>query len=447
MVDRVLVPFEGEGAGVAELSWGQREIWSVMRSIGRPLYLGGVRQLPPGRTVSDVAGDLRFIMTRHQSMRTRLRFLEGGTPLQVVADYGEVPLEIVDAGDEDPAKVAAAVADRYMAASFDYEADWPVRMAVIIARGAATHVAEAFSHLAMDAFGLAVLHDDVAARYSCAGQVSPVTATTPLEQAVKQRGQSARRAHDAAMRYTERLLRDAPATQFRESGDERCPRVWQLTCTSPAGYRALRVLAAQAGVTTSPVLLAAFAVAVSELTGVRPAALHMVVNNRFRPGFAKSVSVVTQSCLCVIDPAGGFREVITRAFHAAMGAYKNSYYDLDGKNELFARISAERGTEIDLSCLFNDRRVSSREGADAPGGADPDGLREELCQTALTWGERQDNQDGKLFLYVNDAPGTLCYELWADTRYVSPAGMETLARRLESALVDAATGEGQAIPG
>src|SRR5215469_14053340 len=108
MVDRVLVTFEGEGAGVAELSWGQREIWSVMRSVGRSLYLGGVRQLPPGRTAGDVAGDLRFIMARHQSMRTRLRFLADGTPMQVVADRGEVPLEIIDAGDEDPATVAAA---------------------------------------------------------------------------------------------------------------------------------------------------------------------------------------------------------------------------------------------------------------------------------------------------------------------------------------------------
>jgi hypothetical protein len=361
-----------------------------------------------------------------------------GTPLQVVADRGEIPLEIVDAGDEDPAKVAAMVAGRYMAANFDYEAEWLVRMAVIIARGTATHVAEVFSHLALDAFGLAALHDDVAARYEDPGQVPPVTAAQPLEQAVKQRGPSARRTHDAAMRYTERLLRDAPATQFRESGDERSPRVWQLTCTSPAGYRALRLLAAQAKVATSPVLLAAFAVAVTELTGVSPAGLHVVVNNRFRPGFARSVSVVTQSCPCVIDPAGGFREVITRAFHATMGAYKNSYYDLDGKNELFARISAERGTGIDLSCLFNDRRVSSREDADAPGGADLDGLRQELGRTALTWGERLDDQDGKLFLYVNDAPGTLCYELWADTRYVSPADMEVLARRIEGLLVEAA---------
>jgi hypothetical protein len=437
MADRILVQFEGEGAGVAELSWGQREIWSVMEARGEWLSIGGVRQLPAGRTVPDVVRDVEFAVTRHQSLRTRLRLMADGTPLQVVADHGEIPLEIVDAGDEDPAKVAAAVADRYQAADFDYEADWPVRMAVITARGAATHVAEVFCHLAMDAFGLAVLRDDVAARYEYRDQVPPVTAAQPLEQAAKQRGNAARRTHDAAMRHVERLLHEAPARQFRESGDRRSPRVWQLTCTSPAGYRALRMLAAGAGVATSPILLAAFAVAVTELTGVRPVALHMVVNNRFRPGFAGSVSPVAQSCPCVIDPAVGFREVIAQALQASMSAYKNSYYDLDGKKELFTRISSERGTELDLSCLFNDRRLGSREIADTPDSAGQAGVREELSQTTLAWGERSDMPMEKLFLYVNDVPDTLCYEIWADTGYVSPADMETFMRRIESVLVDA----------
>src|SRR5712691_10243657 len=201
MAERVLVQFEGEGAGVAELTWGQREIWSVMRVKGRWLPIGGIRELPPGRAVADVADDLKFIMTRHQSLRTRLRFTADGSPLQVVEKHGEIPLEVVDAGDEDPAKVAAAVADRYRAADLDYEADWPVRMGVITARGVATHMAEVFCHLAMDAFGLAALRDDVAARCGYHGQASQVTATQPLEQVMKQGGTAARRAHDAAMRY------------------------------------------------------------------------------------------------------------------------------------------------------------------------------------------------------------------------------------------------------
>jgi hypothetical protein len=441
MTETVLVRFEGQGTGLAELSWGQREMWSVMRKIGRWLPIGGVRQLPPGRTVQDVAEDLRYAMSRHQSLRTRLRLTAEGPPLQVVADHGETALEVVDAGDEDPATVAAAVAARYGAADFDFEADWPARIAVITAGGTATHVAEVFCHLAVDAFGLAALRADLAARHASGGQAPPVTALQPLEQAVKQREPAARRAHDAAMRYTERLLTALPPARFPESGDQRSPRFWQLTCTSTAGYGALRALAAQTGVPTSPVLLAAFAVALTELTGASPAGLHLVVSNRFRPGLGESVSTLTQSCPCVIDTAGGFREVIGRAYRAAMGAYKNSYYDLDGKAELFAKV----GPELIPPCLFNDRRVESRQAADAPAltpaGTDLARLREELHRTTLTWGERNDHQVDTLFLYICEAPaGALCYELWADTRYVSPAAMERFMRRIESVLVGAATG-------
>ena len=30
MTDRVIVPFEGPGAGVGELTWGQQKVWTLM---------------------------------------------------------------------------------------------------------------------------------------------------------------------------------------------------------------------------------------------------------------------------------------------------------------------------------------------------------------------------------------------------------------------------------
>src|SRR5580700_8053083 len=74
MTEKVVVQFAGDGSGVAELSWGQREIWSVIQAKDNSLPMGGARALPPGQTVADVADGLRFIMSRHQALRTRLRF-------------------------------------------------------------------------------------------------------------------------------------------------------------------------------------------------------------------------------------------------------------------------------------------------------------------------------------------------------------------------------------
>ena len=212
LTDRVIVQFAGDGSGVGELSWGQQEIWSVMQGKANSLPMGGARALPPGQTVADVAAGLSFIMSRHQALRTRLRLGPDGQPLQVVHASGEITLEVVDAGDDDPAEVAAAVAAGYKARPFDYEQEWPLRMAVITHRGAATHLAEMICHIAVDAFGLAALHDDFDHRGDRTG---PVTAMQPMEQASRQRGPSGRRAHEASMRYFERLAATVPDRQFR----------------------------------------------------------------------------------------------------------------------------------------------------------------------------------------------------------------------------------------
>src|SRR5687768_1360350 len=103
VIDRVMVRFEGDGAGVDELAWGQWEIWSAMQRQDSWLPVGGCLPLPAGTTVDDMVEELRWHLTRHPSMRTRLRFGPDGEVRQVVASSGEVPLEIVDAADDDPA--------------------------------------------------------------------------------------------------------------------------------------------------------------------------------------------------------------------------------------------------------------------------------------------------------------------------------------------------------
>jgi hypothetical protein len=452
VTDRVIVQFEGDGSGVAELSWGQQEIWSAMQVQGDSLSLGGVRVLPPGHTVADVAAGLRFVMSRHQSLRTRLHFDVDGQTRQVVHASGDITLDVVDAGDADPGETAAAVAARYKARIFDYEHEWPLRMAVITHRGTATHVVEMICHLALDAFGLAALHDDFDRHDE---RSAPVTAMQPLEQARRQGSQGARRAHDASMRHFEQLAARAPDRLIRESADPRKPRFWPVTCESPAGYRAARMLAARLGLSTSPVLLAAFTVALTPLTSLapgEPVVVHLVVSNRFRPGFAGSVSPVAQSAPCLIEvPDAPFAEVAVRTWQSALLAYKHAYFDPAGKREVARRIAAERGLEPDLGVFFNDRRVRSREladsitGDDAAGGLPP--IRDELARTTLTWGEPFDQPEQKVFLSVVDMAAALCCELRADSHFVNPADMEGVLRRMESVLVSAALDESDGTEG
>jgi hypothetical protein len=167
-----------------------------------------------------------------------------------------------------------------------------------------------------------------------------------------------------------------------------------------------------------------------------------VVSNRFRPGFADSVSPVMQGCLAVIETDGPFEEVVRRAWQSGLRAYKHAYYDPAGWSEVYERLAAERGAEPDWSVVFNDRRVLNREFAETISAADgAPSLRDELTRSTLTWGDRNDMPEQKVFMNICDVPDTLCCEMWADTHFVSPADMERLLRRIEAVIVNAALAE------
>src|ERR1700742_554817 len=119
---------------------------------GRSLTMGGITPLGPGVTVERVADDLGYLVGRHQALRTRLRMTDDPCrPKQVCSTDGEVVLEIVDVTDEDPAVVADTLRIAYEERKFDYEHEFPVRMAVIVADGVATHAVAIYLHLAIDA--------------------------------------------------------------------------------------------------------------------------------------------------------------------------------------------------------------------------------------------------------------------------------------------------------
>ncbi|GAB3847145.1 hypothetical protein [Dactylosporangium cerinum] len=90
------VTFEGSGAGSGPLSWGQLDIWLKMTAVGHAMAMGGVRPLPPGTTLDDVAGELRFLMSRYECLRTRLVPDGDGPPRQVVHGSGSIELEVLD---------------------------------------------------------------------------------------------------------------------------------------------------------------------------------------------------------------------------------------------------------------------------------------------------------------------------------------------------------------
>jgi hypothetical protein len=438
MTDRIIVPFRGEGSGTGELTWGQRQIWRAMQETNTSQSMVAVAPLE-GRTAADLAAELEFYMCRYESMRTRLHFGEGGRVTQVVSASGEIALEIVDTRGADPTRVAGELAARWGETLFDYAGEWPVRMAAIRHRGVDTHVVVTVCHLASDGMGAEVMMAELSGRDPVTGRAAaPVTAMTPRELAVQQATPAARRQSDIAVRYWERILRTIPPRRFGEPEDRPGSRYWQVTLASPATYAAIQPIAARTGGDAAPVLLAAFAVALARVTLNSPVVTQAIVSNRFRPGLADVVSPVNQTGLYVIDVADAtFDEVVDRTRRATLTGMKHAYYDPEQLEEVIATVGRERGEQIDLACVYNDRRIRTR---DLPAGPPPSPrqLGDAVRDAVLTWDRPLALFNEKLMVTINDVPGTIEVVAEVDTRHVAPGDLEAVLRGIESVVVEAA---------
>jgi len=440
----IRVRFAGEGSGEAPLTWSQADHWRAISAAGRAATFGGAFEMPADTTISGAAELLRYLVGRHQALRTRLAFDAAGEPRQVCVGAGEIELLVVGPGT-DPDELYRRLADQ----PFDYRRDWPIRLAVVADGERVRHLVVVYLHLAVDGGGIEALLADLAARDTGA---EPVQAVQPLELARRQAEPAAQRQSAAAMRYLERVLRSAPAGLLGEPGpgpaDYRAIRY-----TSPAAALAVPAAAAALGVPPASVLSAALAVGLARQFGAGTVWAMVLVSNRFRPGLASTVGLLVQSSPFLLDLTGiSVAEAAARARASLLLCYKNAYYDGRHRDALLTRLTAELGVDpVQACCYFNDRR------GDRPVAADADRLPDVL--DAGWW--RLDDRPAAdlpalpLMVNVEDAPGdepALVLPISFDTRYLSVEGALALARGIEAAAVelalspDAPTGVGNYQP-
>jgi hypothetical protein len=442
MGERVVIPFAGEGSGVAELTWGQLSIWQSIELAGQSRTVTGQTPLPPDVTVQSIAGILGWLVSRHQSLRTRYRLRGDRPPLQECFASGELSMELVDAGDRDPAEVAAEILDRMQREHFDYENEWPLRVALVLSGGRPAYQVVVYLHLALDAGGLTALITDMLGRDPETGDAPPVTAHPPLEQARRQAEPSARRVQAGSLRYFENVLRTVPAQPFGPPRPGVQRDHLEIRFRSPATLLGARAAAARTGSGTSPVLLAAFAVAVARAKGRNPLMTLVAVSNRFRPGLADSVSTISQVTPLMVDVADAtLAEAVGRATRGALAAYKNGYSDPYAQDVVVDRVNAERSEEVELTCYYNDRRQLDR---DADGN--PPTAAEILAAVPLStvdWPEDPEKPRTGLYVYVADAPpDAIEFLMSVDLRHWSRDELVALVRDIEAVVVATALDPG-----
>lgn len=432
------VRFEGAGSGEAPLTWAQVDVWQSMTDSGEAVTLGGIYPMPAGVTVEQVADMLAFIMGRHQALRTRLRIEPDGRPRQVCVAAGETSLLVQEATSE-PAAVADRLKARLEQRGFDYERDWPARLAVVTVDNLVTHLVAVYLHLAVDAGGIEALAADLASRDSITGLASaPVTAVQPLELARRQATPAQLRQSAASLEHLAQVLRTVRPKLFGEPSSSGPARYQKLGYHSPATALAIRRISAEHNVTSSSALLAMFALGLARHLQDGTVWTMVLVHNRFRPGLAESVSQLAQSSPYLIDVGGlSLAEVVSRTQRGLLHTYKTAYYDRYHHDELVARIDRERAEPVEMGCYYNDR--SARRGS-VDGGEPATDSQLEQAAGRSSWTERFENAlpAAQLFMNVDDQVSAVEFEVSFNSSYLTLAETVELMRQIEASAIETA---------
>jgi condensation domain-containing protein len=432
----VPIRFAGDGAGEAPLTWSQADHWRANQAAGQTSTFGGSFAMS-GRTLADLVEMLRFMLSRHQALRTTVRLGPDGAPRQHCVEAGVLELLVVEAGTGNPAELAEQIEQDFHHRPFELERDWPIRAAVITVDGRVSHFVLVYLHLAVDGGSTEALMADLAARDPVTGEpAGPVTAIQPLELARRQAEPAAQRQSAAAMRYLERVLRSVEPKLLGEPRRDGPARYRPIRYRSPATLLAVKRIVAEQGVPASAVLSALYSVALGQLLGRGDIWTMMLVSNRFRPGMADVVGLIVQSSPFQLDVAGvSLATAVTRARASMLLTYKNGYYDGRHRDEVLDRVQRDRGVLIDTGSYYNDRRVERPPDGLPP--ADDDRLRAALAESCWV---PEPGRPPRNVLQVNvlDGPDAIDLHITWDPRYLELAEIQRWATGIEAVAVQAA---------
>lgn len=413
----MIIPFAGRSGGTGPLTWGQLAIWdAIERTAPDDHYFnfGRVLKVPGVRTLDETAAAIAALLAAHGSLRTRLGLPGGGLPRQHLAESGELPVLL---STDDPEKLLTELCST----RFDYEGEWPLRVALVTDGPRVTHVVLVFCHLAADGLGADIAVRDLRMLLLRGAAAGRPTAAGPLDLARWQAGPEGRRVARRAAAVWEAVPHQVMFDQQTPEVDRvDRPRVWRAQLSSPALGLAARAVAARHHTSTSTVLLTATAALVHRYTGHDRSVVLPIVHNRFRQDTARMVSMVSQEGVFVLDGAGrGMDALLRAAGSASLRAYRSAFHDP------FDRM---RGDWVQPLCCFNDQRFAEP----GPAPCEPPEIRAALAATTLSWPLSQDRLNCRFCVHVS---GDLEVSLTADTHHLPRRRMERFLHDLEFLLV------------
>ncbi|WP_088974588.1 condensation domain-containing protein [Micromonospora coxensis] len=443
-------PFHGRRDASAPLTWGQRAMWRTVEEFASPAayrVLGLPRTLPvAARADVTVARGLEAVgalVTRHESLRTRFRLRDRELHQEVTA-AGRLPVLVHPvarpADDPDGRSAAAALTARLREPRFDHVAEWPLRVALVTVDDRVRQVVAVFSHSVADLQAADTVLRDLRLLL-LRGTLDAAPGPQSLDLAERERDVEVRRSQ-RAVAYWLRQVDGLAGTLPDPDRPSATTRHVRGALVSSALHDASGLVAARHRVSSADALLAATVAVLDAGSGRDACGIVVMANNRFQPGHDRAVGTLNQIGFCRVPLADrpGFAELLSRARHAALDAYRHAYYDPVVWERAVTELGHDHRTFLAPFCYLNDARLA-HPARPSTAGPDESGLRSGPARSAFRQLPELADFPWRLRLQVRDAPGAAELIATADVRYLSIGQIEGLLRGIEALLVEAAFGD------
>ncbi|WP_034263651.1 condensation domain-containing protein [Actinospica robiniae] len=432
----------GRGGGTAvAATWAQYAMWQAFQELAPDHHLFNIawsQAVPPGtsRAAAERAG--ASLVVACESLRTRL--IPSGAGLDQVLDAtGCIHTSISRCTTDDVANHVEALQAEMRGHAFDCATQWPIRIGWVMVGEDVARVVFTLAHTAVDGWAAGLVSEAFANLLAGHERVERPGTLQPREVAAYEQSEQALRRSRQACAHASSVLADAPERVFRdEPRPVDGPAFREAVLRSRALGRAATHLGAETGVGSAVVLLAGFAEALAAESGTSQLLIMATAGNRTLPGTQDAVCAMARETLLGIDCGDpDFSRLLPAVAQASLRAYRNGHYDKREMDRAVAEAEAARGTQIDRTVWYNDRR---RPRPVSPSTAPTArSLAADASRTRLTWPAAYDRRlNLTLALDVLDTVGDLRLSMIADTRVVPAATMSRMLYRLEATIVSAA---------
>ena len=433
--------FAGADGGTFPATWSQREFWWTINQ-HKPsgsYQIFRAFHLPEPWSLDAVFDLLRFLVTRHQALRTKVREDENGRLWQVIASSGSLPVRIEEMpSGSDIDEFTARIGEEFQADEPDLQRDLPLRLAVVTSGGMASSIVLVCSHVVLDGGSLQVLENEFSAlnskRPAQLEEVLPPVSFSPENQVGEESRPSSLRASEKSLAHWRSVLMESGPSLFSEVEAGRAP-LWLGSLTSRTLGEAETALMRDAELASGAIFLSATCCVLGSMTGRSQLTFRLPTANRLSAAHQGFVGALQQHAIMTVElfPGATFYELTRPLGRKMLLAYSRARYDPGDLRQVISEVESARGASLDLTYLFNDLRLHTQ------------GQRERYASqsgpSVISWGLLHSvNRDIKLHVRIRLSPadGTTILDIAADESCLTRPEIERALKAIETLITSAA---------